>query len=688
MTRSLCDQDERLQDEINSLAYGKGKRRSSRIDIVSGSFIEEQDTILLEGFEEKLRNSLFDQIVDKTSNNWDLWFFKLKEFLERNPEYPSQKTDRELYQWVAQQRNRKKNGNLKNEEIRKLNSINFAWSIVEWKWNRQFEIFEEYARSNEFPPCKGIDDDDLVKWYKYQQTCIRYGKIISDYQKSKFLSIDRTFSGPASRKKWIPTYNALVDFRKENPDRWPAYDRKNSKSEESQLSVFCQEIRKRFRENSLSNYWFEKMAELEFNFEGKTDNWTSYFKEVKGLISDKDSISADQIGNNAYSWILRHKKNLDEGLLSEYQTKKIQSLNLDRFFENWKERFEKVSKWVQETGKIPTKNAHSEFNSWLYSQRSRYKKGTLNEEQIGKLKEIKFDLEGLGKEKNEQKWLDQFQLYKEFLNKNGRDPGYRTDNEEEKSLYVWVMAQRAVMAGSAKNRKRLSKKRIDLLHSINFKWVGEGRGGEEVWAEKFDEFSKHVNNGILNLPTSINGERNPLYTWWMNQKISFKKNSLPDDKIQLFTRLGLSLEMDEKQVERSWDENFEELKNYIDSSGVLRIPHKIEGTLNPMYSWFRNQKTAYRKGTIPEERIEKFESIGILFDDSTSESRGFTKWSNKLREIAQFIENSGHYPKASTDNKDEARYYQSLARTRRALRNNELTEEQLNLMRELNIELE
>jgi superfamily II DNA or RNA helicase len=139
--RSLCDQDERLQDEINSLAYGKG-RRSSRINIISGSFIEEQDTILLEGFEERLKNSLFDQIVDKTSNNWDLWFLKLKEFLENNPEYPSQKTDPELYQWVANQRNRKKNASLKNEEIRKLNSINFAWSIVDWKWNKQFELFE------------------------------------------------------------------------------------------------------------------------------------------------------------------------------------------------------------------------------------------------------------------------------------------------------------------------------------------------------------------------------------------------------------------------------------------------------------------------------------------------------------------------------------------------------------------
>lgn len=307
--RSLCDQDERLQDEINSLAYGKG-RRSSRIDIVSGSFIEEQDTILLEGFEERLKTSLFDQIVDKTSNNWDLWFFKLKEFLERNPEYPSQKTDRELYQWVAQQRNRKKNGNLKNEEIRKLNSINFAWSIVEWKWNKQFQVFEEYAKSNEFPPCKGIDDEELVKWYNYQQTCIREGIIISDYQKSNFLSIDKNFSGPASRKKWIPLYEDLVKFKIENPESWPTYDRNNPQSRESLLGIFCQKMRKRFRDDGIGVYWFEKMAEINFNFDGHSDNWTFNFNKAKDLIEKTSSISGSDIGTKLSSWVYNQRKNL------------------------------------------------------------------------------------------------------------------------------------------------------------------------------------------------------------------------------------------------------------------------------------------------------------------------------------------------------------------------------------------
>ena len=174
--RSLCDQDERLQDEINFIAFGKGKRKSSKIDIVSTSFIEEHDKIILEGFEEKLRSSLFDQIIEKSSNNWDLWFLKLKEHIKLNNDYPSKEDNTELYNWVANQRNRKKNSTLKNEELRKLNSIQFVWNAVKSKWERMFSELQNYSKENVFPPCKGIDDDELVRWYKYQLICIKEEK--------------------------------------------------------------------------------------------------------------------------------------------------------------------------------------------------------------------------------------------------------------------------------------------------------------------------------------------------------------------------------------------------------------------------------------------------------------------------------------------------------------------------------
>ena len=610
--RSLCDQDERLQDEINSIAFGKGKKGSKKIDIIS-SFDEEIESLHLIGFEEKLRESLFDQIIYKTSNNWDIWFLELKNYLETNSDYPSKSENKDLYAWIAQQRNRKNNGSLKNEEIRKLNSIDFAWNIVNFKWNKLFGSFQEYATTSVFPPCKGIDSDDLVKWYKYQQTCIKESKIISTEQKQKFLDIDSRFQGPASRKKWIPIYEELVSWKNENPNIWPQQDRDNKSNSINALANFCQSIRKRYRENDLGNYWFDKMTELNFNFEGKTDNWTKKFDKIKTLLEGRKSISIEEIGSNEHHWVYRHKRDLEEGKLSEYQSKKIIELDLGRFFESWEQIFERVREWVDQNDKIPTRHNHKDFNTWLYSQRATYKKGNLSNEQIEKLNSIKFDLEGLGNEKKKDRWLEMYENLVSYKQSNPDSwPTYKSIGIEGQ-LHNWIQANRQAQAGthSGGKRKPLKQWKVDKLDELGFVW--NNRADEKSWEDWFTEISELANNKEgLNLPTTINGKRNPLY------------------------------------------------------------------------AWLATQKSIYKKGELENERISAFKNIGIDLDSSKRD--GFSKWANKLKEVAVFIEKNGHFPKAGKD-KEQGNLYQSLARTKRAFMNNELSAKQIELLKELNIEL-
>src|SRR5690606_22111291 len=273
--------------------------------------------------------------------------------------------------------------------------------------------------------------------------------------------------------------------------------------------IFCQTMRKRYRENDLGNYWFEKMTSIDFNFEGKTDNWTQYWQEIKDLLENRDNISVEEIGNNAYSWILRHRKKYDEGKLSEYHTKKIEELDLDRFFETWEQKFEKVKEWVDVNGKLPTRTTQKDFHSWLGSQRSRFKDNRLSDVQIQSLESIGYDLYAKGKEKHEQKWLEYFNQLKTFIEENNRYPG----PTHEKDLYIWVQSQRPAKAGNLENRKPLTKKRVNLLDSINFHWIGEGIANQP-WEDSFAEFKNHIQpDGRLVLPSTINGERNILYTW-------------------------------------------------------------------------------------------------------------------------------------------------------------------------------
>ena len=364
----------------------------------------------------------------------------------------------------------------------------------------------------------------------------------------------------------------------------------------------------------MGNYWFDKMTEIQFNFEGKTDNWTKKFDKIKSILDGRKTISIDEIGLNEYVWIQRHRKDLEEGKLIEYKSNKIQELELDRFFETWEQIFEKVKDWIENNGRTPTKHSNKDLNSWLYSQRSRYKNGTLNESQIEQLNSIGFDLEGKGNENKRDRWLEMYGNLVAFRKDNpGSWPKSGADGLEGK-LYNWCQANRQAQAGthSGGRRKSLKQWKVDKLNEFGFHWSLKERNRD------------------------------------------------------------------------SWDNNLNELKKYIDKNFNLIIPQKIGEDYNPLYTWWMNQKKAIQDGKMKEEKLNRLKKLKV--DLALRGRDGFSKWANKARDIAEFISEKGHYPKAGKDN-TQSNLYQSLARTKRAFNNNELSEEQLKLLNELNIEL-
>lgn len=543
--RSLCEQDERLQDEINSIAFGKGKRGSKKIDIIS-SFEEEIESLQLIGFEEKLRESLFDQIIYKTSNNWDIWFLELKTYLEINNDYPSNNENKDLYAWVAQQRNRKKNSKLKIEEIRKLNSINFIWDIVDYNWNKTFATFQEYSIINDFPPLRGIDSNELVKWYNYQKINLRTNKIITKEQAQMFLKIDNKFKGSASRKKWIPIYDDLVKWRNENPNKWPQRSEELN-SKETTLNIFTAMIRKRYKANDLDNYWVDKFLAIGFNFEGHLDNWLIIYEEYKKIVEDKQSASILKIGKTAYVWIIQQLQKERDGELSKNQSDyvivfKKYFKNRNGYFKNWDECFKDLKAWILEQNRLPTMATHSYFYSWLGSQRTAYKKGKLSDQKIEKLKSIGYDLR-MGAKRNENKkerWLEMYNQLLEFRQLNSdRWPKFGAVGLESQ-LYNWCQANRQTQAGTAVGRLPLQQWRIDKLNEVGFVW--NNRADEKTWDEWFSELNKHLEkHNVSNIPSLANGERNPIYSWLSRQKVAYKKGSLEKIKYEALNKLGIDL---------------------------------------------------------------------------------------------------------------------------------------------------
>jgi hypothetical protein len=436
---------------------------------------------------------------------------------------------------------------------------------------------------------------------------------MTEEQKKLFLKIDTKFQGPANRKKWIPIYADLINWRTENPNSWPQYDKKDLGSEEKKLNTFCQTIRKRYRENDLENYWLEKFLAIGFNFEGHLDNWLAKYEEYKKKVEDEQSISIHKIGKTAYAWLMLQKEK--EDALSKTQSDYINVFK--KYFKNWDESFEEVKAWILEQNKLPTKTTQRGFHIWLGSQRSVYKNGNLSDQQIESLKSIGYDLEPTGNEKKKDRWLEMYnqlldfrQLHPDSWPKSG-SVGF------ESQLYNWCQANRQAQAGTGSQgrRKPLRQWQIDKLDKLGFVW--NNRANEKTWDEWFSDLSKIVDEQRgLGIPSSINGKKNPLYAWLTKQKYDLKNHNLSKEKIQALKNIGI------------------DLNSNLQSSG----------------------------------------------------HDGFTKWANKIKEIVEFIEKNGYHPKAGKD-KEQGKLYDSLARTKRAFINSELSEQQIKLLNELKIEL-
>ena len=71
-----------------------------------------------------------DEIIEKTSSNWELRFLEIKDYIEKNGNSTISKKNTdysELYHWVGNLRKSYYEGKLESSKIKRLNEIGFDW---------------------------------------------------------------------------------------------------------------------------------------------------------------------------------------------------------------------------------------------------------------------------------------------------------------------------------------------------------------------------------------------------------------------------------------------------------------------------------------------------------------------------------------------------------------------------------
>lgn len=709
--RSLCDQDERLQAEINDIAFKKGKKSNSKIQI-DFSDDETEKIVKLEGLEKKVRDVLFDEIIEKTRVFWDVMFKQLLDYKETNGHTNvSRREDgmKQLGNWILEQRRQYHNGNIKPDKKKKLKEIGFDWkgenrreiTDLDEIWKQGYVKLEEYfnQNGNSNVPARYEVNKSLGTWVVSQRVKFDNGKH-AVWQIDLLEKLNFEWD---PKNKFEEYFTELINFNKENGhlrvptqgnDKYKVLGRWVNKlrvvyngGKFDKKGDIVAPLKGRIRSSHL-----QRLNDIGFVWKVGRGDWNTRFTELQTYFRINGNSNVSQSEDiSLYNWCYRIKKNPKS--LSKERLAKLKSLNFDftlraaedKVLLTWTERIEQLNEFFEENGNynIPKdSNKYKTLVNWLRHQRSKQLKNKLTIEQLDFFKEINFSLEDYFSNEESVFW-DENLLRLQKLNEDTGSFYIASNDTEFGSTLNWLRYQKSLY-----KQGLLPKDRIDKLKAIGYsfdiRYRGKkGRSGvstnnepDENWHNRYEELKKYyIENDTFLIPQK-DSELKTLASWVRYQKSQFRKALLGDTKTKLLSEIkfpfnenfrGKTLNSIKREFESetnsdklpTWDIKFEELKNYYETNGTFRIPSD-DNSLQPLASWVRYQRLLYKEDKLDIEKIERLTDIGYSFEldfrgrKPLNEDSNYEDWETRLLQLeSYYLENGTFHIKGSdTENAD------------------------------------
>ncbi len=194
-------------------------------------------------------------------------------------------------------------------------------------------------------------------------------------------------------------------------------------------------------------------------------------------------------------------------------------------------------------------------------------------------------------------------------------------------LGVWISQIRSVYRKTGSNYK-LTDEQIKALSDIGMIWEKP-----DSWAVRYSLAKEYFRqNGNLSMSTNcvINGIW--LGKWLEQQRKDYKSGKLPESKIMMLEKLNMVWVNEHTQrLELSWNENFMKARQYYEN--FRSFDNLSNGTDDEIKLglWIKRQRNNYKANKMPEDKIEKLESVGVV--RAPYSARGIGLCSPETKEI-------------------------------------------------------
>ena len=424
------------------------------------------------------------------------------------------------------------------------------------------------------------------------------------------------------------------------------------------------------------------------------DTWLDKFEELKNYIDENNkrpsSESKDDNEQKLGVWWQRQQtlyKNKKQGMknIEKYDLWTNFLEDYKKYFisddEKWIIKLDLLKKFIDENNRRPIKESKNEdeknIGVWLGQQLNDYKnkiRGMKNEERYDLWTNFLEDYKEFLISKYE-KWMDDLDKLKEFINKNKKTPSQKSDNENEKTLGQWLSQQN----NNYKNKKRSMND--ELRYNLWTEFLEDYKkyliSKDEKWDHKFDELKEFINKNNKK-PTSDSKQKNEkTLGQWLSQQMNYYKNKdwriKNEERYDLWTNFledykELFISKDEK-----WMEDFDKLKEFININKKLPRQKSDNEDEKKIGNWYTSQQKNYNKKTEGIKNSERYDLWSKFLEDYNKYIISFDKrWLKILDELKDFINKNKKKPSQQSKNNNEKNYGLWLKREFKKYKDNKL----------------
>jgi len=396
-------------------------------------------------------------------------------------------------------------------------------------------------------------------------------------------------------------------------------------------------------------------------------------------------------------WVKRMRRTKRDGKLTDARQKLLLDIGFEFdkpkgggkkvvFSGVWNKAYLELCDYQDEHGNIevPDNYKHTPESSclldmWIKRQRTAFKAGKLDNDLIQKLEEVGVDLSGRARPFGYELDADWTSTYKE-LKKYSDANGNCNVPEGDGNLGAWAKAQR-----EAYGEGQLNEHKAGMLQNLGFNFFSKGPlVSKDPWDSRFSELQAyHKVHGDTNVPRYFPLNL-ALGEFVHDLRTGYQHGALTEGRKKLLKDIGFTFVTSKgRKNTNKWDTTFEELKRYKAKHGTIEIPDSDKSNV-VLAGWVSRQRRYQRDQTLKKDRYEKLKAFGFDFGGPAQVR---SSWETQYQAIVEFKEEHGHL-KIPTNYEPNPSLYFWIGTQRQSYKHGKLSEERIEKLTELGIDLE